>query len=554
MTVRFLASGGIAGPFALVSVLLVLLLAHPSPPPAHAGAEVYTVNATDDFSDDACNQVHCSLREAVEYANLPPVGDTIEFDIPASDTECIAGVCTIQLTSSLTLLDGGTTVDGYTQPDASPNTNPFGQALNTDIRIKVEGNNNVGTAFFVNAPNSIIRGLSLVRFTGATAPAIQLGVNADGTHVEGNFIGVGPAGLAPAGVVPAGDTPEGNFVGVGLSSTPAQGLVIGGPDPQDRNLISGNNGAGIEVGISSGVLIENNYIGTDYTGSSPLANLRGIRFFNESHDHLVQHNLVAYNSQYGVVVDGGFGDAEGITISENSIHSNGLIGIRLQSGGNDGIPSPIITGVGPASGTACPSCKIEVFSDDSNEGRIFEGSTNADVLGNWSFPGSLTGPRVTATATDSLGNTSEFSNSVPLSFATPTPAPTSSPTPTPTTTPTPSATPTPTPTPTPSPGPTGTPSATLVWGDNNCADGPNPVDGLFALRFDAGLETNTGDCPEMGEEVDVTGASLHLWGDVDCNGRVDPVDGLKLLRYDAGLEVQQEEGCPEIGEEVEIAS
>ena len=92
-----------------------------------------------------------------------------------------------------------------------------------------------------------------------------------------------------------------------------------------------------------------------------------------------------------------------------------------------------------------------------------------------------------------------------------------------------------------------------AWGDNNCADGPNPVDGLLALRFDAGLETNTGTCPEMGEEVDVASASTHLWGDVDCNGTVDPVDGLKLLRYDAGLDVQQEEGCLEIGEEVSIS-
>jgi hypothetical protein len=76
------------------------------------------------------------------------------------------------------------------------------------------------------------------------------------------------------------------------------------------------------------------------------------------------------------------------------------------------------------------------------------------------------------------------------------------------------------------------------------------VDGLLALRFDAGLEANTGDCPDMGQEVDVLNASLHPWGDVDCTGTVDPVDGLKLLRFDAGLSVQQEEGCPDIGDEV----
>ena len=376
----------------------------------------------------------------------------------------------------------------------------------------IEGNNNVQTALFVNAPNSTIRGLSIIRFTGGTQPAIQLGVGADGTHVEGNFIGVGAAGLAPAGVVLATGLSEGNFVGVGLSSTPAQGLVIGGPDPQDRNLISGNSGVGISVGISSGLLVENNYIGTDYTGSAPLPNVREFASFNASRDHMVRRNLIAYNTQYGVVVDGGFGDADGNTISENSIRSNGLIGIALQAGGNAGIPAPFIPDVGSASGTACPGCKVEVFSDDANEGRTFEGFATADGSGNWNFPGSVNGPFVTATATDNLGDTSQFSNAFPLVIATPTPAPTSSPTPTPTVTPAPTPTPTPTATPTPTPGPTETPSATQVWGDNNCADGPNPVDGLLALRFDAGLGTDTGDCPDMGEEVDVVGASVHPWG------------------------------------------
>jgi Tol biopolymer transport system component len=91
-----------------------------------------------------------------------------------------------------------------------------------------------------------------------------------------------------------------------------------------------------------------------------------------------------------------------------------------------------------------------------------------------------------------------------------------------------------------------------AWGDANCRDGPNPIDGLLTLRHDAGQSAETNECPEMGQEVNVVGASLHLWGDMDCNGTVDPVDALKLLRYDTGLEVQQEEGCPQIGEEVSI--
>jgi hypothetical protein len=83
-----------------------------------------------------------------------------------------------------------------------------------------------------------------------------------------------------------------------------------------------------------------------------------------------------------------------------------------------------------------------------------------------------------------------------------------------------------------------------IWGDNNCSGAPDPVDSLLTLRFDAGLNTNTGECPDFGQVVEVADASPHPWGDVDCSGAVNPVDSLKLLRFDAGLSVTQEEGCP----------
>jgi CSLREA domain-containing protein len=136
-------------------------------------------------------------------------------------------------------------------------------------------------------------------------------------------------------------------------------------------------------------------------------------------------------------------------------------------------------------------------------------------------------------------------------------APTSTPTASPTESGTPSESPTITPT--ASPTPSGSPPAgqTVVWGNDNCSgpdmkDPPDPVDSLLTLRHDAGLGANTGDCPAMGEEVDVAAGSLHLWGDVDCSTEIDPVDSLKILRFDAGLSVAQEEGCPPMGSEVTL--
>jgi hypothetical protein len=62
-------------------------------------------------------------------------------------------------------------------------------------------------------------------------------------------------------------------------------------------------------------------------------------------------------------------------------------------------------------GTACANCTVEVFSDNSDEGEVYEDRAIADGGGNWTLDkgAALTGPRLTATATDAAGNTSEFS-------------------------------------------------------------------------------------------------------------------------------------------------
>jgi len=109
--------------------------------------------------------------------------------------------------------------------------------------------------------------------------------------------------------------------------------------------------------------------------------------------------------------------------------------------------------------------------------------------------------------------------------------------------------------PTATPTPTETPPAgqTVSWADANCSGPPpNPVDALLTLRNDAGLPTDTGECPALGTTVDVLFASPHVWGDIDCKDGVTPVDALKILRFDAGLDVTQEAGCPEMGQEVQI--
>jgi parallel beta-helix repeat protein len=158
-----------------------------------------------------------------------------------------------------------------------------------------------------------------------------------------------------------------------------------------------------------------NSVGTDPSGAVITSNRGyGIRILGAEHS-IVQGNLIAYtaffdpgNAGIGVYV----GSSAYNTIRRNSIYSNEGQGILLD-GGNYLLPAPVILTVTETtvSGTACPGCTVEVFSDDEDEGRVYEGSTVANGAGAFTFtrPTGLTGPYITATATDHDGNTSDFS-------------------------------------------------------------------------------------------------------------------------------------------------
>jgi hypothetical protein len=238
----------------------------------------------------------------------------------------------------------------------------------------------------------------------------ESGVNVLGSHntVSGNYIGTDANGAEPSG----------NDNGVSVSGSYN---VIGGDAPGERNLISGNNtGIGLlYIGTMSNT-IRGNYIGTNADGTAPLPNEgRGIGLSNgTSHNLIGAGNVIAFNGGDGVWINGN--ETANNAISQNSIHSNGGLGINLENGGNTELPAPDITAydlaAGTAGGTACAHCTVEVFSDASDEGRRFEGSTTADADGHWSLqmsPGSaFVGPVLTATATDAQGNTSEFAIAV----------------------------------------------------------------------------------------------------------------------------------------------
>lgn len=109
-------------------------------------------------------------------------------------------------------------------------------------------------------------------------------------------------------------------------------------------------------------------------------------------------------------------DTTGNTITENSIHSNDLLGIDLNDGGNELIPAPVISSTTCASavGSTLITTTVELFTGPDDEGKTYLATVSPDGSGNWSASGFLADDAyLTATATDVNGNTSEFSIAVP---------------------------------------------------------------------------------------------------------------------------------------------
>ena len=308
---------------------------------------------------------------------------------------------------------------------------------------------------------------------------VHLSTGADNNTVSGNHIGFGWTGAFDHGNLSHGvfvdggasnnrigglEPGRGNWIGwnhasciyvqgSGTSWNVVEGNIIGAPINWGWEAPNGNHGIAIYDGASgnwigwnntivssgwSGVVIVNagfnvvwyNNIGTDGADVDWGNSYYGVHVVDSPGNQIIGNNI-AYNGTHG-------GEPgvriEGISstnnfVSVNSIHDNAGLGIDLVDGGNSNQPAPTVTVGGCAtaiSGTACPGCLVEIFSDAAEEGWHYEGSANAHATtGAFSWSGTPAGPKITATASSSLlGATSEFS--APYNIGTCNGAPTAS--------------------------------------------------------------------------------------------------------------------------------
>lgn len=253
-----------------------------------------------------------------------------------------------------------------------------------------------------------------------------------GTTILGNLIGTNTTGAA---AIPN----LSNGIIVSAEST----TTIGGTAAGARNVISGNKFIGIRLtGTSSatGNLILNNYIGLNAAGTGALGNgTAGISIEGPASTTVGAGNVIAFNGGDGIDVTT---SSTGNKITQNSIYSNGGIGIDLNADGptpnhgggaitgpNNYLNHPVVTGVtfnatntaiaGTFNSAASSTFTIEFFASPIGsgtfQGKTYLGNTSitTDVNGNATFnvtaAATAAGQFITATATDSTGDTSEFS-------------------------------------------------------------------------------------------------------------------------------------------------
>ena len=249
----------------------------------------------------------------------------------------------------------------------------------------------------------------LVTIGGDTATERNLigdaaGINLMATYtggflIEGNYIGTNAAGTA--------SIQNGTGIILDGACSGGPGCIIGGDIAGERNVISGNEGAGISITTDgSGWQIQNNYIGMDSTGAAALANgTDGIYITGAANNIIIgetgstvsTYNVIAGNGGNGIdfstatgtyTVNGNYIglDATGDNASSNGSHHIEITGAPDLTIGHMDATSPtnvIAGGGGTYRGISVfnvgPSATLNIYS--TILGLVADQSTTADPDG-----------------------------------------------------------------------------------------------------------------------------------------------------------------------------
>jgi hypothetical protein len=239
-------------------------------------ANVFAVTNTNDNGPG-------SFREAIMHANASPGADTIIFGILPK-----LSLKTIVVQTDLPAITDPLTINGFSEGGPGYEGPPL-----IELRAGNRRATHSGLSVSSGASHSLIRGLIVNSF-----PSEGIGIDAQNVTVAGCYVGTSADGNSAL--------PNGAGIGLGQG---AGFCLIGGPNPHDRNVLSGNQGAGFKSygGFNR---IEGNYIGVSASGSVALGNDIGIDLQDWGNNRIggnlpALRNVISGNHSYGISISFG---------------------------------------------------------------------------------------------------------------------------------------------------------------------------------------------------------------------------------------------------------
>ncbi len=271
-----------------------------------------------------------------------------------------------------------------------------GNLIGTDASGRVALGNTLSGITIIGGNSNVVGGTTMAARNIISAnklAGVYITTNSVGNLVQGNFIGVDATGANALG-----NAVDGVSIG-GTSSNTIGGTVAGA-----GNVISGNAGHGIEIlyAVATGNLIQGNYIGTNVTGQSAVANhLCGVHI--QSQENTIggsasgAGNLISGNWEHGIFLDG-----INASVASNLVQGN-FIGTA--AGGTNGLGNGLagIVTYGTAPGNT-------IGGTTTGAGNLISANGDAGIYLMTSGAGNLIqGNRIgtDVTGTLALGNTFE---------------------------------------------------------------------------------------------------------------------------------------------------
>jgi len=208
-----------------------------------------------------------------------------------------------------------------------------------------------------NSPETLVGGVEAGAgnvFSGNRTRGMHLYGSVTGSLIQGNFIGTDAEGTQGVG----NGLPDNGYEGIGTNDV--RPFTIGGTAATAGNVISGNEGRGIQFfnrGFD-GCVVVGNFIGTDVSGLKPLGNkLDGIDPFSANASLLIggsvtgAGNVIAASGEDGIAGSRGahevYGNHIGVGVDGTTFIGNGENGVVAN--GTPGSPM-IIGGIGSGEG------------------------------------------------------------------------------------------------------------------------------------------------------------------------------------------------------------